>query len=222
MLDVCDIGCVLATCRAFCLAPAPAPASAVALQVAEALRRRARECVPPLWVPVTLPPCTESWVKHLLRRELLHAAGATSPLAAGSPNYLLNHEAQLLRYDDSLGPVSPTTVATTAGVRMASVPADAGHYLALTRNGDVYSWGKGRDGALGYDNYLDKTTPVRSHTVVRVAAGVEHSAAIMAQGALFTWGVVFLGSWLSKVGGRGLGYEVEMGHTPVPMRVEAL
>jgi len=67
------------------------------------------------------------------------------------------------------------------------------HTLALTSDGKVYSWGVGSEGQLGHGNVLSSHLPapitaLHGHRVVAIACGAKHSAALTAQGLLFTWG----------------------------------
>ena len=65
----------------------------------------------------------------------------------------------------------------------------------MTAAGEVFTWGIGEDGQLGHGDRdaKDIPTPVlgelRGRVVVRVSAGSEHTAAVMADGALYTWGL---------------------------------
>ena len=68
-----------------------------------------------------------------------------------------------------------------------------GHCLALTNTGEVYSWGEGSYGRLGHGDTVTIKTPKRVEAlkdiaVVQVSCGSRHSAAITADGVLYTWG----------------------------------
>ena len=66
--------------------------------------------------------------------------------------------------------------------------------MTVTANGDLYSWGCGLFGALGHRNEEDLLVPKKldellgGSGVVMVAAGMCHSIAVTAEGALFAWG----------------------------------
>eukprot|EP00058_Branchiostoma_floridae_P025861 XP_002611351.1 hypothetical protein BRAFLDRAFT_73256 [Branchiostoma floridae] len=71
------------------------------------------------------------------------------------------------------------------------------HYMALTSEGEVYSWGNGDGGRLGHGdtNSREEPTLVRGLSgkqlgrhVVHIVCGSTYSAAITADGELFTWG----------------------------------
>lgn len=75
--------------------------------------------------------------------------------------------------------------------------------LALNVDGIVHAWGRNNEGQLGTgmglsaDMYAMESLPrpiegfLEGRSVVRVAAGHTHAAAVTADGALFTWGMNF-------------------------------
>lgn len=105
-----------------------------------------------------------------------------------------------LNQDGQLGDGSRATHTTPH--RVAGLPANivqiaAGcHYsLALTGNGEVWSWGESGQGELGDGTVAHSTrlTPVHvtaldHQGVVSVAAGGEHSAALTRDGTVYAWG----------------------------------
>lgn len=55
--------------------------------------------------------------------------------------------------------------------------------MALTTNGQVFSWGFGEDGQLGHGDTDDYATPIlisqfKSITIDQIACGHSHSAAV--------------------------------------------
>ena len=82
--------------------------------------------------------------------------------------------------------------------------ADAGHSLAVTRQGDIYAWGCDRwqqlglgsaaAGAVGYTwegGKLWQTAPRRVEAlrgIIDVAAGADHSLALARDGNVYAWG----------------------------------
>ena len=71
----------------------------------------------------------------------------------------------------------------------------AQHTVALTKGGNVWVWGEGRNGALGLGetvNYdvMNPTLMIKNSLtrVVSVSAGAFHSIAITASGEVYTWG----------------------------------
>lgn len=77
-------------------------------------------------------------------------------------------------------------------IRVATYP-DAKHYLALTKEGRVYSWGCGDGGRLGHGDFTSRDEPTLvqglvGKQVVHIACGGSYSAAITDIGELYTWG----------------------------------
>ena len=103
------------------------------------------------------------------------------------------------------------------GERAVSVAAGAYHSLALTSS-SVWSWGDGLYGRLGHGDYAAQWQPKKieafaGQRVVAVSAGGEHSLALSADGAVWSWG------W----GGFGrLGHGDDEQRQPLPKKVEAL
>ncbi|GFN81530.1 E3 ubiquitin-protein ligase herc2-like, partial [Plakobranchus ocellatus] len=74
-----------------------------------------------------------------------------------------------------------------------SAHADGKHYLALTSEGDVYSWGNGDGGRLGHGDNISREEPtlvtaLAGKHITSICAGSTYSAAISANGDLYTWG----------------------------------
>mmetsp|Transcript_39205 Transcript_39205/g.122671 ORF Transcript_39205/g.122671 Transcript_39205/m.122671 type:complete len:407 (-) Transcript_39205:271-1491(-) len=87
---------------------------------------------------------------------------------------------------------------------LADVRCGAYHTLALTRDGSVHAWGYGAEGQCGQGNTLHLRTPRvvealrrRGAKVVSIAAGNWWSAAVTAEGDLYTWGYGD-GGWLAS------------------------
>ncbi|GAB6021505.1 E3 ubiquitin-protein ligase herc2 [Chamberlinius hualienensis] len=78
-------------------------------------------------------------------------------------------------------------------IRKVAVNSGGKHSLALSIQGDVYSWGEGDDGKLGHNNRTSYERPklidsLRGKNVIDIACGGAHSACITAHGELYTWG----------------------------------
>ncbi|XP_033633807.1 probable E3 ubiquitin-protein ligase HERC1 isoform X2 [Asterias rubens] len=78
--------------------------------------------------------------------------------------------------------------------RISSSKGSDGHTLALTSEGQIFSWGDGDYGKLGHGNTSTQKYPkvipgiLTSKVVVCVSAGYRHSACVTEDGQLFTWG----------------------------------
>ncbi len=78
-------------------------------------------------------------------------------------------------------------------IRKVAVNSGGKHCLALSTEGDVFSWGEGDDGKLGHDNKHSVDRPrvveaLRGKDIVDISCGGAHSAAITSTGELYTWG----------------------------------
>jgi len=86
----------------------------------------------------------------------------------------------------------PTLVLSMQDRRIVSVAASDCHCLALSSEGEVYSWGDGDFGSLGHGDEGGMAVPSRIELRSRIesiAAGpLRMSAAVGEDGKLFTWG----------------------------------
>ncbi|KAB5583793.1 hypothetical protein PHYPO_G00099730 [Pangasianodon hypophthalmus] len=92
----------------------------------------------------------------------------------------------------TLSPMLLHSLASRKIVKLAAHP-EGQHYLALSANGEVFSWGCGDGGRLGHGDttYLEEPTMIAAFSgkhVVHIACGSTYSAAITTDGALYTWG----------------------------------
>ena len=104
-----------------------------------------------------------------------------------------------------------------AGRRVIAVSAGSGHSIAITADGAVWSWGWGGGGRLGHGDEQRQLLPKKveafaGQRVVAVSAGVAHSLAIIADGAVFAWGEGECGC---------LGHGEVLSNQLLPKRVEA-
>lgn len=78
------------------------------------------------------------------------------------------------------------------GDEVADIAAGYQHGLAVTKNGAVFSWGKGERGQLGFGTANIKAPQeiiaLKGKNVVNVSAGFNHSSALTDEGELFLWG----------------------------------
>ena len=73
--------------------------------------------------------------------------------------------------------------------RVAGVRAGAFHALVQTTDGQLYAFGRGRDGQLGNGRTVSGVGPVAGMSdVVSFAAGTWHSVAVRADGTAWAWG----------------------------------
>ncbi|CAB3373414.1 Hypothetical predicted protein [Cloeon dipterum] len=65
--------------------------------------------------------------------------------------------------------------------KVVSVEAGLFHLAAVTADGDLFTWGRNKDGCLGLGNMRDQPFPLRvsiGATVLKVSCGVDHMAAV--------------------------------------------
>jgi alpha-tubulin suppressor-like RCC1 family protein len=98
----------------------------------------------------------------------------------------------------------PVPLSLPFKVSIASVSAGSRHTLALTMDGDVYSWGWGHLGQLGLGDARSVSQPTKIPTlksIICISAGGVHSACIDSENYCYTWGSCTYGQ-------LGLGIEV--------------
>ena len=214
-LDMHDLACLAATCRSLWRdAPTPPPRPMPLLRpmgpVETELRRRVT--ARGLRIGSSLPKGTLSWVPYLLRRVLRDVLRQTPFAVRNDVSLFLDAEGRLLTCGtERLGQLTlghavvpdadpdvprfigpPTLVPSMQGRRIVSVAASEWHCLALSREGEVYSWGDGRNGSLGHADGGARAVPSRIESLSRVekivAGDIRTSAAVDEDGKLFTWG----------------------------------
>jgi len=89
----------------------------------------------------------------------------------------------------------PSRVLGLGGARnsVAVLAAGVRHLIAVTHEGSIFSWGDGSLGRLGHGDTTAVGEPrvistLKAQKIVRASAGEEHSAAVGADGTLYTWG----------------------------------
>jgi alpha-tubulin suppressor-like RCC1 family protein len=98
--------------------------------------------------------------------------------------------------DRSLVPQLIDPDGTWAGQRVVAVAAGERHSVALTESGEVFCWGSNYLRQLGDGGWEDRLRPVRvdasgvlhNKVITKIAAGLGHTLALSADGALFVWG----------------------------------
>eukprot|EP00698_Gefionella_okellyi_P004923 TRINITY_DN14549_c0_g1_i1.p1 TRINITY_DN14549_c0_g1~~TRINITY_DN14549_c0_g1_i1.p1 ORF type:complete len:427 (+),score=85.28 TRINITY_DN14549_c0_g1_i1:85-1281(+) len=89
----------------------------------------------------------------------------------------------------------PTVVSALTGKQVVSVAAGDYHSVALTAQGEVFTWGLNREGELGHGNTADARTPRlvnalsdQKLVVKQVAAGGAHTVVVDANGRAWVFG----------------------------------
>eukprot|EP00164_Ancoracysta_twista_P004908 GFYU01006672.1.p1 GENE.GFYU01006672.1~~GFYU01006672.1.p1 ORF type:complete len:690 (+),score=188.72 GFYU01006672.1:180-2249(+) len=88
---------------------------------------------------------------------------------------------------------TPGLVEMLQGKRVRQIACGANHTVVLTDEGDVYSWGGSGDGQLGHGDKKKLVKPkavqaLAGKNISSVACGHRHTAALTADGCLYTWG----------------------------------
>jgi len=205
------------------------------------LRRRAK--ARGLDVGSSLPDSAPSWVPYLLKRDRRDAQMRQAPIAVGPQHSIfVDKGGRLLTcgrdiehtpllghaLDPNAEPVAcreigpPTPVPSMQNRRIVSVATSDVHSLALSADGEVYSWGNNDFGTLGHGDLDDRAVPSKIELLSRIegiAAGPNWtSAAVDENGRLFTWGkAVFFDEDDEDSDGEqevdvpnGLGYEINL------------
>jgi alpha-tubulin suppressor-like RCC1 family protein len=97
--------------------------------------------------------------------------------------------------NDRLVPTLVGSEEVFEGSKVRTVACGHVHTLAVTEAGELWAWGYGAQARLGLNDGQDRLVPTRvdpqhfAHALISaVAAGHFHSAAVTADGALYTWG----------------------------------
>ena len=87
----------------------------------------------------------------------------------------------------------PRPVEALRGVIVDSIGAGDSHVVAVTNEGQVYSWGVGYYGCLGHGDETTLTLPKRiealsNQFITSASAGAYHSVALTKEGSVYLWG----------------------------------
>ena len=86
----------------------------------------------------------------------------------------------------------PTFQEIDESIQWIEIACGDHHTVALTRNGEVFTWGNNKFGQLGHGEKIPLNAPKRVEslcgiTVVKVDCGEYHTAVVTKEGALLTW-----------------------------------
>jgi len=241
--DTRDLARLAASCRLLWFdAPTPPPPPRIIGPVEMEMRRRAE--ARGLHISSSLPEGSPSWVPYLFKADLCDAQRRQAPLAAGERHSIFVDSTGRIHtcgFEERNSPVlghgwgpdadplasreigSPTPVPAMQDTRIVSVATSSHHCLALSAEGEVYSWG---DGDYRAPSAIWSARPVPSRIesmsrVERIAAGPRlMCAAVDEDGRLFTWGQTTRRNGVLS----SLGYarDPKAGSQPTPKWVEAL
>lgn len=139
--------------------------------------------------------CTPTMLGSLLGHSVRAVAcGAAHSLAVTSRGEVLSWGlggSGQLGHGDLGSTSSPRPIAGLAAEVVQGVACGFGHSIALTRSGNLYSWGWNREGQLGVGDCDNRATPMRlsiGSACQHVACGGAHSAVVSTNGELYTFG----------------------------------
>ena len=89
--------------------------------------------------------------------------------------------------------LAPRVVEALRGKTIVQIECGEQYSIALTELGDVYTFGRGREGQLGLGHRESVSSPAKVEAlahemVVKVAAGWQHAMALTSTNRLYTWG----------------------------------
>ncbi|KAH8943563.1 hypothetical protein BDL97_13G058500 [Sphagnum fallax] len=98
-----------------------------------------------------------------------------------------------LGHGDTESCVTPILVEALWGLGVVQVACGETHSSALTVDGQVFTWGRGKYGQLGHGSTQNEAFPVSvtaltDQMIVQIICGGDHTMAINGDGVLFSWG----------------------------------
>ncbi|XP_077206908.1 putative E3 ubiquitin-protein ligase HERC4 isoform X2 [Paroedura picta] len=104
---------------------------------------------------------------------------------------------------------SPQLIKSLLGIPFAQIAAGGAHSFILSLSGAVFGWGRNKFGQLGLNDENDRYVPnllksLRSHKIVYISCGEDHTAALTKQGGVFTFGAGGYG----QLGHNSTGHEI--------------
>lgn len=90
----------------------------------------------------------------------------------------------------------PILVEALRGKTIIQVASGDQSSFAITDLGDLYAWGRGKEGQLGQGNRISTQLPVKidalqHEKIIKVASGSHHCIALTATGRVYTWGKLY-------------------------------
>jgi alpha-tubulin suppressor-like RCC1 family protein len=205
-LELRDLVCVAETCKRLRLGDGGMETAELPTKSPVVMALRALAFPGGCLMPSTRPTgCSESWLVYLARCVRQRRCREAPPIAAryehtlfvdATGQVLVSNKVTAVGHGDARGEIFvPNLVAAMTEVRLRSVAAEYSHYLALRRDGQVYSWGENNRGQLGQGDTLTKRAPalVEGLEGVRgMAVAFARSFAVTQSGDVYRWGEALL------------------------------
>ncbi|KAI8534379.1 hypothetical protein RHMOL_Rhmol10G0085200 [Rhododendron molle] len=174
------------------------------------------------WPPGDIKQISTPMRVQGLERVRIIAVGAFHNLALLEDGILWawgNNEYGQLGTGDTQPRSQPIPVQGLSGLTLVDIAAGGWHSTALTDDGEVYGWGRGEHGRLGFgDDKSSKMVPQRvqllvEEEIIQVSCGGTHSVALTRDGHMFSFG-------RGDHGRLGYGRKVTTGHpSEVPINL---
>ena len=160
---------------------------------------------------------TPTMIEALEPHKIVSVKGADNGLAISEAGRVFSWSEGFrgrLGHGDEENQLTPKLIEALQDVKVVVVEAGVSHSIAVTDDGQVYSWGCGKTGELGHRNMLDQFTPKRIEAlqglrVVGAKAGHQRSLAVTATGKVYSWGST-LERELDQLRREGMGFEREL------------
>ncbi|XP_026166477.1 probable E3 ubiquitin-protein ligase HERC3 isoform X2 [Mastacembelus armatus] len=107
---------------------------------------------------------------------------------------LLSERGTVFCVDTTPAHFTPRTPKALCNIAVSQVACGSQHSVALTKDGQVYTWGQGSRGQLGLgegiftDSSPQQLRALSAMPLVQIAAGGEQSFALSVSGGVFSWG----------------------------------
>ncbi|KPL98446.1 RCC1 and BTB domain-containing protein [Sarcoptes scabiei] len=94
-----------------------------------------------------------------------------------------------LGHRDIVEPDRPQEIVSLRKLKLIDIVAGQRHVMALTENGELFSWGENRFGQLGSPNSFESLEPILiGNHIISLACGANHTLALTKSGQVFAWG----------------------------------
>lgn len=110
-------------------------------------------------------------------------------------------------FSHSTTPVAVDNSGVLAGKTIESIAAGSAYAVALSTDGQLYSWGRNEAGNLGNGTTINSNVPVAvdmsgalaGKTIKAVAAGMSRCMVLASDGRLYQWGRLGPGEWSANI-----------------------